>query len=64
VNAGKSRKRLEVRVQFEPNRIAGEYLASAYERVVPIVRRDLRESAEGRAEVVRDQPMRQAGGVR
>lgn len=32
-------ERLEVKVMFEPNRIASSCVAKAYERVVPIIRR-------------------------
>ncbi len=49
VNAG-TRRRLEVHVQFEPNRIEREHLASAYEQLVPIVRRVLRSGAMQKTE--------------
>ncbi len=35
------RQSLTVRPRFEPNRLAAEHLADAYERVVPISRRML-----------------------
>lgn len=51
------KKTLEVRVVFEPNRIAPICMAQAYERVVPIVRRgiptgqqDVRRAGGGEAE--------------
>jgi len=37
---------LEVTVQFEPNRLAEEYLADAYERIVPIRRRRINTSSD------------------
>ena len=49
VNAG-TRRRLAVRVQFEPNRIEREHLASAYEQLVPIVRRVLRSGEAQKTE--------------
>ena len=39
---------LEVRVMFEPNRIASACLAQAYERVVPIARRAMASLLQSR----------------
>ena len=39
---------LAVRLRFEPNRLAPEYLADAYERVVPLVWRKLRTGVNPR----------------
>ena len=40
------KRELEVRVMFEPNRLAEQCLAAAYERVVPINRRATRLSTD------------------
>lgn len=37
----KARKTLEVKIMFEPSRLAAEYLADAYAQVAPIRRRSI-----------------------
>ncbi len=46
--AGKRKRILQVHAEFEPNRLAGEHLADAYERIVPILRRSLQADAVGK----------------
>jgi hypothetical protein len=43
------RRRLHIQVVFEPARLSADHLRSAYELVVPIVRRDVRASVEAEA---------------
>jgi hypothetical protein len=50
---------LVVRVQFEPNRLAVDCLAAAYEQVAPIRRRTIDVAA--RSESGHREPMRKAG---
>lgn len=58
----KKSKNLEVRVMFEPSRIAAACVAQAYERVVPITRRVI-GSREHRRSVERDEIKRWRGGA-
>jgi len=50
---------LVVRVQFEPNRLAVDCLAAAYEQVAPLKRRTLEVAP--RSEPEHREPMRKAG---
>ena len=50
---------LVVRVQFEPNRLAVDCLAAAYEQVAPIKRRTL--DVAPRSELGHREPMRRVG---
>jgi hypothetical protein len=43
---GSMRRRLRIRVVFEPARLSAEHLRSAYERVAPVVCRELRPKVE------------------
>jgi hypothetical protein len=52
---------LEVRVMFEPSRIAPACLVQAYERVVPLTRRAVASLRKDR-QVSRDKIKRSAGG--
>jgi len=53
---------LEVRIMFEPSRIASACLVQAYERVVPLTRRALASLCQSR-EVNRDKIKRSVGGT-
>jgi hypothetical protein len=46
---GKKERVLEVRLVFEPNRLAHEYLADAYERVLPVLRRPMHSAVSEKA---------------
>lgn len=39
--AGRMRRRLRIQVIFEPARLSADHLRSAYERIVPVARRDV-----------------------
>lgn len=54
MNRGASRTEsgLEVQVVFEPNRLKKEFIADAYERVLPAARRTISRGGEKRTYVV------------
>jgi hypothetical protein len=59
----KKSRALEVRVVFEPSRIAPACVAQAYERVVPTVRRGI-SLGEARRETGREETGRRPGAAR
>ena len=61
---GAMKKPREVRIQFEPNRIEETCLASAYERIVPIIRRTVMCTGDQGGEFQRDVIVRRTGGAK
>ncbi len=61
----KAPKPLEVRVMFEPSRLAAACIAQAYERVIPVMRRIVApRSLGGGAQAERTSNKQRAGGAR
>lgn len=59
----KRAKTLEVHVRFEANRLASEYLADAYERVVPIMHRSIITTSDSELST-HNKAQRRRGGTR
>jgi hypothetical protein len=58
----KKKRTLSIRITYEPNRLAKNYLAAAYEALVPTVTGSLKPTAIDSSQTVDDLPLKQLGG--
>ena len=61
---GQMKKPMGVRIQFEPSRIERACLVSAYERIVPIIRRTVMCTGNQDGEIQRHEDVRRTGGAK